>query len=54
MGEVSVVIANDGKSNAPLLGLENFRRLVVRYERYIHIYQAFFHVVCMLISPRRF
>ena len=32
----------------------NFRRLVVRYEYKINIYQAFFHVACLLITLRQF
>ena len=32
----------------------NFRRLVVRYEHKIDIYQAFFHVACLLIVLRQF
>ena len=32
----------------------NFRRLVVRYERLITIYRAFFHVACILIAIRQF
>ncbi len=32
----------------------NFRRLVVRYERQIKMYQAFFHVACLLITLRQF
>jgi transposase len=32
----------------------NFRRLVVRYERKIDMYQAFFHVACMMITLRQF
>lgn len=32
----------------------NFRRLVVRYERHITMYQAFFHVACLLITLRQF
>jgi len=32
----------------------NFRRLVVRYERDIKMYQAFFHVACILITLRQF
>jgi transposase len=32
----------------------NFRRLVVRYEHKISIYQAFFHVACLLITLRQF
>ena len=32
----------------------NFRRLVVRYERKITVYQAFFHVACVLIALRQF
>jgi transposase len=26
--------------------LGNFRRPVVRYERYLHTYQVFFHIAC--------
>ena len=33
--------------------LGNFRRLVVRYERYLHIYQAFFHIACFMIVLKR-
>ena len=32
--------------------LGNFRRLLVRYERHIKIYEAFFHVACLLITLR--
>ena len=32
--------------------LGNFRRLVVRYERYLIVYQAFFHLACCLILLR--
>lgn len=32
--------------------LGNFRRLVVRYERSLTIYNAFFHVACLLIVLR--
>jgi transposase len=32
--------------------LGNFRRLVVRYERYVLMYRAFFHVACALITLR--
>lgn len=32
----------------------NFRRLVVRYERQIKMYQAFFHVACLMITLRQF
>ena len=31
----------------------NFRRLVVRYERNLSMYQAFFHVACLLITLRQ-
>ena len=34
--------------------LGNFRRLVVRYERSVAMYKAFFHVACMLITLRQF
>ncbi len=33
--------------------LGNFRRLVVRYDRSLTIYQAFFHVACFMIVLRR-
>jgi transposase len=33
--------------------LGNFRRLVIRWERYIHSYQAFFNLACMLITLRQ-
>lgn len=32
----------------------NFRRLVVRYERHPQIYEAFFHLACILITLRHF
>ena len=28
----------------------NFRRLVVRWDRYIEVYRCFFHIACMLIT----
>ncbi|AQT69604.1 Transposase [Anaerohalosphaera lusitana] len=34
--------------------LGNFRRLVVRYEREIKMYQAFFHIACLIITLRQF
>ena len=34
--------------------LGNFRRLVVRYEHKLSMYQAFFHVACLLITLRQF
>jgi transposase len=34
--------------------LGNFRRLVVRYERKIMMYRAFFHVACLIIVARQF
>jgi len=33
--------------------LGNFRRLVVRYDRSLTIYQAFFHIACSMIVLRR-
>jgi transposase len=32
----------------------NFRRLVVRYEHKITMYQAFFHLACLMITLNRF
>jgi transposase len=34
--------------------LGNFRRLVVRYEKNITMYSAFFHVACLIITLRQF
>jgi transposase len=34
--------------------LGNFRRLVVRYERNIQMYAAFFHLACLIITLRQF
>jgi transposase len=34
--------------------LGNFRRLVVRYERLISVYRAFFHLACLMIVLKRF
>jgi transposase len=34
--------------------LGNFRRLIVRYERSIATYRAFFHLACALIALRLF
>jgi transposase len=33
--------------------LGNFRRLVVRHERLITVYRAFFHVACLIIALRQ-
>ena len=33
--------------------LGNFRRLVVRYDRSLKMYQAFFHMACFMIVLRR-
>ena len=32
--------------------LGNFRRLVVRYDRLLNLYRAFFHIACALITLR--
>jgi transposase len=32
----------------------NFRRLVVRYERLIEVYRGFFHLACIMIVLNRF
>jgi transposase len=34
--------------------LGNNRRLVVRYERNITVYSAFFHIACLILTLRRF
>ncbi|MBZ5698527.1 MAG: hypothetical protein LAN18_08270 [Acidobacteriia bacterium] len=33
--------------------LGNFRRLVVRYDRSLRIYGAFFHIACFMIVLRK-
>jgi transposase len=33
--------------------LGNFRRLIVRHDRSLNIYQAFFHIACFMIVLRR-
>jgi transposase len=33
--------------------LGNFRHLVVRYDRLLHIYEAFLHIACLVIVLRR-
>jgi transposase len=33
--------------------MNGFRRLVVRYERYLFMYTAFFHLACVIIAMRR-
>jgi len=42
------------KMERSIAWLGNFRRLVVRYEHKISIYQAFFHVACLFITLRQF
>ena len=32
--------------------LGNFRRLLVRYDHHLHLYQAFFHLACLIITLR--
>jgi transposase len=34
--------------------LQNFRHLVVRWDRKLTMYQAFFHMACLLITLRQF
>lgn len=34
--------------------LQNFRRLVVRWDRKVTIYKGFFHIVCISITLRQF
>jgi transposase len=40
------------KVERTLAWLGNFRRLVVRYDRSITIYEAFFHIACFMITLR--
>jgi hypothetical protein len=41
------------KVERPVAWLGNFRRLVMRWERHITMYRAFFHVACLLITLRQ-
>jgi transposase len=41
------------KVERTLAWLGNFRRLVVRYDRSITVYEAFFHIACFMITLRR-
>jgi transposase len=41
------------KVERTLAWLGNFRRLVVRWERHITMYRAFFHVACLLITLKK-
>lgn len=34
--------------------LQNFRRIVTRYEYYAHLFTGFVHLACMMIAIRRF
>jgi transposase len=34
--------------------LSSFRRLVVRYDRIVTLYRAFFHLACIIVTLRRF
>jgi len=40
------------KIERTLAWLGHYRRLVVRYERHIQMYAAFFHIACLLITLR--
>ncbi len=42
-----------GVEAATFAWLGNFRRLVVRHDRSITVYQAFFHIACFMIVLRR-
>jgi transposase len=33
--------------------LGNYRRLVVRYERHLKMYQAFFHLACVIMTLKK-
>ena len=32
--------------------LGNFRRLLVRHDHHLHVYEAFFHIACLIITLR--
>jgi hypothetical protein len=53
MGAGCAVIGAAGSSSARPLGFGNFRRLGVRYDRSLIIYQAFFHIARSMIVLRR-
>jgi transposase len=53
MAERCGATGDDGSSNAPTAWLGNFRRLMVRYDRSLTIYGAFFHIACFMIVLRR-
>lgn len=40
------------KMERTIAWLGNYRRLVVRYERRLELYRAFFHIACALITLR--
>ncbi len=40
------------KIERPFAWRGNFRRLVVRYDQHLQMYQAFFHLACLLIRKR--
>ena len=40
------------KIERTLAWLGNYRRLVVRYDRHLCMYRAFFHLACALITLR--
>ena len=42
------------KVERTLAWLGNFRRLLVRHERLLPAYRAFFHMACLLITARQF
>ena len=47
------VTSGDGSWNAPSPGSETSADLVVRYDRSLTIYCAFFHIACFMIVLRR-
>jgi transposase len=46
-------IENAGPLERTIGWLRNFRRLVVRYDRSLKIYGAFFHIACFMTVLRR-
>jgi hypothetical protein len=36
-----------------MVGMRNYRRLVVRWDRDLTIYGAFFHLACLMITLRQ-
>ena len=45
-------IADDGKIERTFAWLQTYRRLLVRHDRILGLYQGFFHLACLMITLR--